>query len=503
MIGEHNIALLAEQAFGRHGDHESVFFEGRWYRSGEMFDQTTRLAAGLTGLGIAPGDRVAVMMANCPEVGIAYSALWRAGAIVTPTIFLLPPQELRHILEDCGARAVITTPEFLPTVRAATDGVASVAWIICLGPEEDGIVSLASLLQAEPGAIVARGDTDPAALLYTGGTTGRAKGVVLTHENVWWCARGSYEASDVPGITRSLTPLPLSHAFGLITSVVSFHSKERGIGVLMRWFDPMQWLELAQEHRIQRGLVVPSMLQILLGMPIEDYDLSSLHSLVCGSSPLAPEVALEFERRVPNVQILEGYGCTESGGIASVNPAGGRKLGSVGLPLPGYQVKILDDSGAEVPGGELGEICVSARGVMKQYWGSPEATEETLRNGWLHTGDIGRVDEDGYIWIADRKKDLIIRGGFNVFPRDVEDVLLQHSDVVMAGVIGRPDTKLGEEVVAFVALRPEATAAAQDLIDFSKERLGRYKYPREVRIVPAIPLTPIGKVDRKALRAAL
>jgi long-chain acyl-CoA synthetase len=254
---------------------------------------------------------------------------------------------------------------------------------------------------------------------------------------------------------------------------------------------------------VQSGAVVPSMLQMLLTQPLEDYDLSSLRYLVCGAAPLPPEVARELERRLPGLEVREGYGCTESGAVISSTPAGQRRLGSVGRPLPGYEVRIFDEQDREVPLGERGEICCRAPGVMLGYWNAPGTTAETLRGGWLHTGDIGRMDEDGYLWVVDRKKDLIIRGGFNVFPRDVEEALVSHPAVAMAGVVGRPDTAHGEEVVAFVSLRPGASAAAEELIDFARARLSAYKYPREVHLIDDLPLTPVSKVDRKALRRRL
>jgi long-chain acyl-CoA synthetase len=502
-IGKHNLAVLGNEAFERNGDRESLYFEGKWYRSGEMHDRSRRLNTGFRELGIAPGDRVAVLMANCPEVGLVYGGLWGAGAAITPLIFLLPPDEVRRILEDSEASAIVTTPEFLDNVRKAAEGVSTLKWIISLGPEQDGVISLESLEQAEPGEVVPRDDSDLAALMYTGGTTGRAKGVMLSHENLWYCGKSADEASFVPGVKRVLVPLPLSHSFGLIVSVVSLHTKEPGDGILMRWFDPVEWLKLSQDLKVQRGTVVPSMIQILLGQPLEEYDLSSLRFLTSGAAPLAPEIGLEFMRRVPNVQILEGYGCTESGAVISVNPPGAPKLGTVGKVIPGYEVVLRNDDGTPSAKGEPGEVTTRSPGVMQAYWKAPEATAAALKDGWLYTGDIGTFDEDGYLKIVDRKKDLIIRGGFNVFPRDVEDCLLEHPAVALAGVVGRKDPKLGEEVVAFVSLNPGAETTPEELIAFTKDKIGGYKYPRVVNIVQAVPLTPVGKIDRKALRTML
>lgn len=500
-IGDHNLARLSEQTFERLGDHDALFFEGTTHRAAELFDRGRRLAGGLIELGIEPGDRVVVMMANCPEVAIAYQALWRAGAAITPAIFLLPPDELRHLITDSEAKAVICTPEFLDTVMIASRDVDTLKWIVSVGPEADGVIPLESLEQADPAPIVSRDDDDLAALMYTGGTTGRAKGVMLSHSNLWFTGKNAHDASNVPGITRGLGPLPLSHSYGLIVTVVGMHATEPGFGVLMRWFDPTGWLELVQGHRIQLSAVVPSMIQMLLALPVEDYDLSSLVYLVSGAAPLPAEVANEFHRRIPGVELREGYGLTESSAVISANPPGAARFGSIGRPIPGCEVRIVDEKDEPLPAGEVGEICARSPGIMLGYWKSPELTAEVTRGGWLHTGDMGYLDDDGYLWIVDRKKDLIIRGGFNVYPRDVEDVLLEHPAVSAAGVVGRPDEKLGEEVVAFVSVTKETDPV--DVIAFVKGRLGGYKYPREVHVLPNIPLTPVGKIDRKALRGML
>jgi long-chain acyl-CoA synthetase len=243
------------------------------------------------------------------------------------------------------------------------------------------------------------------------------------------------------------------------------------------------------------------MIQMLLAQPLEDTDLSSLRYVNSGAAPLAAETREQWERRVPGSEILEGYGCTESGSVISVNPPGASRPGSAGRPIPGYQVALRDDNDADVPAGGEGEICVRADGVMAGYWNSPAETAATLRGGWLHTGDIGRMDADGYLYVVDRKKDLILRGGFNIFPRDVEDVLLEHPAVAMAGVVGRPDERLGEEVVAFVSLRPGGQATTAEITEFARERLAAHKYPREVTILDVVPLTSVGKLDRKALRS--
>jgi long-chain acyl-CoA synthetase len=502
-VGEHNLARLSQRAFERKGDYASLLFEERWHGSAELFERSRRIAGGLTELGVGPDDRVIVMMANCPEVGIIYNALWRAGAVVTPATFLLPPEDLRHVIADAEACGVVTTPEFVEKVRKAVDGLDSVRFVVSSGEIGGGVISLESLDAAESISIVDRADDELAALLYTGGTTGRAKGVMLTHANLHFSGRAAHNAAHVPGVNRGLATLPLSHSYGILVTIAAMHNPEPGIAVLLRWFDPAAFLSLIAEHRLQISAVVPSMLQILLSQPLEDHDLSSLRFVTSGGAPLAPEVEAEFCRRVPSVSVRQGYGLTETAALISTNPAGREKPGSVGLPVPGCTVQILDDDGRELPQGEPGEICASSPGVMRGYWRSPETTAEAIRDGRLYTGDIGYLDEDGYVYIVDRKKDLIIRGGFNVYPRDVEDALVEHPAVQVAGVVGRPDPVHGEEVVAFVSLHSDATVTSEDLIGWARQRIGGYKYPRELQILDSVPLTPVGKIDRKALRSRI
>jgi long-chain acyl-CoA synthetase len=506
----YNLALLAENAQALLGDHDAVIFEGRTLRSGELHERARRAAGGLADLGVAPGDRVVVLMANCPEVLISYNAIWRAGAVVTPVVFLVTAAELAHILADAGAVAVVTTPELLTTVVAAAAAAPSLRHIIVAGPHSataaDGgprFVDFHDMETAETRARVERRDDDLATLMYTGGTTGRAKGVALTHANLWRCGRSAWETSHVPGAMRTIIPLPLSHAYGMIVTVVGMHSDEPGVAIIQRWFNAADWVALCEQHRPQRTALVPAMVQMLLAQPLEDAALDSLLYVSSGAAPLSPDTLREFEHKVPSCQILEGYGCTETSAVIAHNQPGRRRIGSVGLPIGICEVRIAGDDDEPLGGGVDGEICVRGPGVMSGYWNAPDETAGALRDGWFHTGDIGHVDGDGYLYVVDRKKDLILRGGFNVFPRDVEDVLLSHPQVAMAGVVGRPDPRLGEEVVAFVSLRPNATAGVDDLIAYARAQLSGTKAPREIHVVGSIPLTSVGKLDRKALRAML
>ena len=487
---ETNLARLAESALDRLGDHPSLYYEGVWHSSAELHTRAQRVATGLRRLGVNPGDRVIVFMANSPEVPIVYTAIWRAGAVATPVIFLISGPELRHILTDSGAVAVITSPELAGTVRDALEGKPIP--VVVVGED------FADLENNEPSPIVDRSPHDLAALLYTGGTTGRSKGVCLTHSNLSNAGASARKSSHVDGITRGIHGLPLSHSFGLLVTVGNLHAPEPGSAVLLRWFDAKSWLTLAAEQRSQTSAVVPSMLAMLLALPLEDHDLSDLRFVFSGAAPLSPAVREDFMRRVPGVAVLEGYGCTETAGIISGTPPLSPRPGTVGKPVANVEVRIEAPDGSEVPPGEDGEIVVRGPNIMARYWGAEEPQDE-----WFHTGDVGRLDSDGYLTIVDRIKDLIIRGGYNVYPRDVEDALLQHPEVAMAAVVGKPDYRLGEEVVAFVSLVAGGTVTSEELITFAKDHLAANKYPREVHIVDAIPLTSVGKLDRKKLRASV
>jgi len=492
-----SLGRRAEQLLDRFGDHRTLLFEGRWYTSGELAGRARRAAQGFTELGVAPGDRVVVVMANCPEVGLAYTALWRAGAVPTPALFLLTEEELRHVVQDSGAAAVVTTPEFLAKVQAAAGGLP----VVVVGGA--GGLPWEQLESGNELPLVDRDGGDLAALLYTGGTTGRAKGVALTHASLDAAGKAAMDASYSPGRNTFLLPLPLAHVYGLLVTVAGLHAYERRTSYLMRWFDAQQWVALVEEHRIQASSLVPSMISMLLGQTLEDHDLSCMEQVGSGGAPLALEVLEEFERRVPSATVREGYGCTESSALISSQPPGERKVGSVGKPVPGVRVRIERSDGSDAAAGEDGEICVAGDTVMLGYWNSPEATAFAVRDGWLHTGDVGHLDEDGWLYIIDRMKDLIIRGGFNIYPRDVEDVLLTHPQVAAAAVVGKPDRTLGEEVVAFVQLVPGASVTAEELRAFGKAHLAAYKYPRDMRVVDAVPLTSVMKTDRKVLRALL
>ncbi len=492
-----SLAQRAEARLERFGSQDATWFEGQWHGAEDLAARARSAAGGFARLGVRPGDRVVLFMANCPEVGIASEALWRAGAVVTPALFLLSDDELRHVLVDSDAVAVVTTPEFVDKVTAAAGDLP----VVVVGGD-GGSLTFAELESAPELGIAPRTGDDLAVLLYTGGTTGRSKGVALTHSGLD-AAGAAVAAVQEPGLVVGLLPLPLAHAYGLLLSVSNYHVDRAKRAVIMRWFDPAQFLSLTEQHGVQSTAFVPSMLQMLLDQPLEKHDLSSLRIVSSGGAPLAREVAEEFERRVPTAQIVEGYGCTECSSLISAQPRGARRLGSVGKPVPGADVEVVDESGQRFPAGQPGEIRVRGSVVMQGYWKNPEATAEAVRDGWFHTGDVGTFDADGYLYVVDRIKDVIIRNGFNVYPRDVEDALLAHPEVTGAVVVGRPDPRIGEEVVAYVTLTAGSALLPADVVAHAKRHVSAAKYPREVHILDEIPLTNVLKADRKALRNGL
>jgi long-chain acyl-CoA synthetase len=495
-----NLATLGDENLARFGEYVALHFEGRDYTNVDQQRAAARAANALGRLGVGVGDRVVVLLPNCPEVLQAYGGILRRGAVIVPVVFLLSPEEVRHILADCEARVVITAPELAAKVEGWQGRV------VLVGGGAGGAAALhwEELLAREPdlAPIVPRADGDLAVILYTSGTTGRPKGVALSHANLASNARAAASLYELDRTAWSLAVLPLSHSYGL--TVMNAGSILGTKGVLLRWFNPELVLDTIQRFRVQSMAGVPTMYVYLLHYPDAGaFDTSSMRSWGSGAAPLPLEIVEPFERKFGGL-LLEGYGLTEASPVVSAHRLSGvRKLGSVGQPIPGVQVAILDDDDRPVPVGELGEICVRGPNVMLGYYRLPEETARTLRNGWLHTGDVGRVDADGFLYVVERKKDLIIRGGFNIYPREVEEVLYAHPLVAEAAVVGMRDPLMGEDVMAFVVLKPGAALEAEALMAFCQERLAKYKCPKRVRFVESLPKSPVGKILRKELRAQL
>ena len=497
-----NIAVLGERNITKFGEYPSILFEGREYTNKEIYDLARRFASALRGIGIEPGDRVGVMLPNIPEIGACYGGISRMGGVVMPMVFLLAVPEIRHILTDSGAKAIVTSPEFYGNVAEAMKDLDAPPTVIVLGdPTPDGALSFDRLTQESQldDGIVERADDDIAVIFYTSGTTGRPKGVMLSHGNLLFNCENVSTIVPTRDGDVSIACLPLAHLFGMGSTMVGQLFKIRG--VLLRWFSAEGFFEAVNTYKATSSAVVPTMLAYMLSHPdFDKVDWSHFEWLVVAAAPVPVELADEFEKRT-GARVLEGYGLTETSPTVSVmRMEDARRLGSCGRPVPNIEVAILDEDDKPLPTGETGEVCVKGPNVMKGYYNLPDATADAMRNGWFHTGDMGHLDEDGYLYITERKKDLIIRGGFNIYPRDVEEVLYGHPAVMETAVVGVPDPKMGEEVRAYVVLRPGESASADELLAHARDHLAKYKTPKDVVFLDALPKNPIGKILKKDLR---
>jgi long-chain acyl-CoA synthetase len=500
-----NLASFAETNLSQYGEYERLVFEGKTYTNRDLYEQSRRFARALGDLGLSPGDKVIVMMPNCPEVLVAYAAIWRAGMTVIPVLFLLDAHELEFILVSSGARAVITSADSYPKVFDATRNLTPKPHIVLADTEGEtpaGCLLFADLVEksAPLRDIVHRNGSDLATILYTSGTTGRPKGVMQTHDNLHANAMNGRNTatSREPGETNLLA-LPLAHSFGLSVLMSGYLFGARSI--LMRWFEAGKALKLIEQHKVKVMSGVPTMFVDMLTHPDADrYDTSSIKRWGVGAAPMPIERLLEFESKFGGTMYV-GYGLSEAGpGVAGEREGMRRKPGSTGLPLDGVHVKIVDDDGVELPRGKVGEICASGANISPGYYENEEATAEAFHDGWLYTGDLGYLDDEGYLFVVDRKKDLIIRGGLNIYPKDVEEVIHTHPAIQDVGVVGVPDSRMGEEVCAYVVPRPGAEVTPEEIIAHCQASLAKYKTPRYVHIVSDLPRTSIGKVQKKELR---
>ena len=516
----HVLYDLAIYNCSRFGEFQQFLYEDlqvvRAYTNIEIAKEATQLAGGLRALGISPGDRVLMMMPNRPEVVIGYQAIARAGAIIIPVLPLLKGPEISFIAENSGAKAIFTSALLLPLLQSALIDQPQMRYIISTDittatpPSNEStpqVLAYTDVVAKGAGkeeqymtnldGIVPDSD-DTAVILYTSGTTGRPKGVMLTHRNLVSNAlSGRGPELEERSQDTQLMILPLAHAFGIVALNVMYVS---GVSAIMHpRFDTTAVLSAIERHHITAFAGVPAMFVALLYTPdTEKYDTSSLQYCVSGSAPLPVNILEGFEQKF-HCTIREGYGLSE--GSAALTGHGvdmERKEGSVGKALAGVEVQIVDENDAPLPIGEIGEVVARGPNIMKGYYNMPEETKETLRNGWLHTGDMGRFDEDGYLYIVERKKDLIIRGGFNIYPRDIEEVLVTHPAVIEAAVVGIPSERMGEEVKAYVVTRTPIDV--ETLMLYSREKLANYKTPKEIEFVNALPRNAIGKIDKKELR---
>jgi fatty-acyl-CoA synthase len=495
-----------------HGGRRIAISDGdRRLTYAELGENAARLAAALQQLGIGPGARVAFLMANCAEYVFCEYAVAKVGATRVPLAVLLANDDLAYILNFARCDVVIYHEKLAARLLQIAPALETVRTYICVGdgPAAEEHLTLRSLLtsQAPPMAPVAIASEDIASIYFTGGTTGRPKGVMLSHRSWYYTYYAEMLEFGIADHETFVFVTPMTHASGCLLLPVLLR---QGRCVVLDHFDPDLLLGAIQKERATATLVVPTMLYALLDHPARgDYDLSSLRNVLYGASAIAPE-RLKQALRLFGPIFTQFFGQTEAPMVLTALPRDAHldpgedeaeTLMSAGRAAYQAQVRLLDDDGRDAAPGELGEVVARSLNMMSGYLDNPEATAATIRDGWLHTGDIARMGASGLITIVDRKKDMIVSGGFNVYPREVEDALSEHPAVRQAAVIGVPHEKWGEEVKAIVVLRPGAQADERGLIDFVKARKGSLMAPKSVEFWDAIPLTNLGKIDKKAMRA--
>jgi len=499
------IAIGAEQ----YPERKAIVFRDTTISYGLLAADVRRLARGLAARGIRRADRVAVLLGNCPEMTRTYYAAAELGAVIVPANPLLKAAELAYIWADSDVRAVVTSPAQLGVAQEALRSMAGGRALVSIGSRDEtpeGVATLAEVVAQESAAALppagARED-DAAACLYTSGTTGRPKGALLSHKNLIANARQVQAALHMVTSDNMLCVLPLFHSFA--ATVCQNASLLSGASfTIVETFHPVRVLEVIERVRPTVFPGVPAMYAAMLAIPAERKpDLSSLRACFSGGAPMPVAVMMAFEARF-GAPVLEGDGPTECGPATSVNPLGGlRKPGSIGPPLPGVEMKIFDEQDHEVAPDVVGEIVVRGDNVMLGYHNQPEATAEVMRSGWYHTGDLGQRDADGYFYIVDRKKDMLIVGGINVYPREVEEVLYAHPAVADAAIIGAPDGRRGEVPLAVIALKAGASVSAPELAAYCRERLANFKVPRKVIFRESLPRSGTGKILKRLLRKEL
>ena len=472
----------------------------------ESATRVARLAAGMHALGVRPGDRVAMLGLNSDRYHEYLYATWWAGGVVNPVNIRWSPAEIGYSLEDSGTEVLFVDDAFaatVPAVRAAAPGITTV--VHCGdGPVPEGMVAYERLLEEGTAEDARRGGDDLAGVFYTGGTTGFPKGVMLSHRNLVVSALGSAATGCfvVPG-GRMLHAAPMFH----LADLAAWNGRNLigGGHVIVPMFTPDGVITAIEQHRPTDTLLVPTMIQLLVDAPaIKEADLSSLSRIVYGGSPISEGLLERVGRVLPGVQLTQAYGMTELAPVATIlgpeehtDPVLRR---SAGRAAPHALVRIVDVDGKELPRGDVGEIVVSGDHVMQGYWGKPEETAAALVDGWMHTGDGGRMDDQGYVFVVDRIKDMIVTGGENVYSAEVESAVTTHAAVAACAVIGVPDDEWGERVHAVVVLQPGATLELGELREHCKERIAGYKCPRSLEVVDALPLSGAGKVLKRELR---
>jgi long-chain acyl-CoA synthetase len=477
----------------------AIAFKDQEITYGELCDGACRFSAALAGrLAVQRGDRVALFMPNIPEFVICYFAVQRLGAIAVSLNVMLKRDEVEFVLRDCDAALIVTTAQLVDRVPPQ---VASLRGIVVVGESEQHCLRYAELMAERPAADSACArveDDDGAAILYTSGTTGKPKGVLLTHSNLRFNSAAVNRYTHMTAADRLLCFLPLFHCFGQ-NFIMNGAVNARATLILHERFLPDEVLQSALVNEATMFLAVPAVYARLLTQPGCEKYLQHVRYYFTAAAAMPAEVARRWRERFGKT-IYEGYGLTETSPFASYNHESAYRDGSVGTALAGVEITTLGQNGERLAPGEIGEIAIKGPNVMKGYFNRPEETAEVLRDGWFLTGDIGKIDQDGYVFLVDRAKDMVNISGFKVWPREIEEILSRHDGVIEAAVIGIPDAISGEAVKAFVVLKQSAQVTDQDIINFCRERIAVYKAPRSVEFIDALPRNPSGKVLKRELR---
>jgi long-chain acyl-CoA synthetase len=489
-----NLAGLLKDAAERDPDHAAIKLDDVELTYSALDGASAHVAGLLHEHGFTPGDRVGIMLPNVPYFPVIYYGVLRAGGVVVPMNVLLKKREVAFYLEDPEAKLLFAWHGFADDAQAGAEQAGAECLLVELGTFENTVGSAEPLTDWADTA-----DDDTAVILYTSGTTGQPKGAELSHANLTRNAQASESLFSLGPDAVVLGALPLFHSFGQTCGMNATISGGGTLTLIPR-FEPAKALEIIQRDKVNIFQGVPTMYGAMLHLDgREKYDTSSLELCASGGSAMPVELLRGFEEAF-GCKVLEGYGLSESSPVASFNhPDRERKAGSIGTPIEGVEMKVVDEDGHDLAQGEVGEIVIRGHNVMKGYWNKPEATAETLKDGWLYTGDMANIDEDGYFFIVDRKKDMIIRGGYNVYPREIEEVLYEHPAVREAAVLGVPHDEYGEEVGAAVALKEGKDVSESELRDFVKEHVAAYKYPRQIWFVDDLPKGPTGKILKREI----
>jgi long-chain acyl-CoA synthetase len=490
-----NLAQNLIDAVGRDPQAVAIKLDDAELTYGVLDAGSAAVAGLLKEKGFEPGDRVGIMLPNVPYFAVVYYGILRAGGVVVPMNVLLKGREVKFYLEDPGAKIIFAWHDFAEAAQAGAAEAGADCVLVKPGEFDELLKGV-----AEPVAEVAdRDGSDTAVILYTSGTTGTPKGAELSHDNLRKNAEVASSLFEYGPDDVIFGGLPLFHSFGQ-TCALNCAIRVGATITLLPRFEPAKALEIIQRDKVTVMLGVPTMYAAMLHDPSAGgVDTSRLKLCGSGGAAMPVEVMRAFEEKF-DAKILEGYGLSETSPVASFNhPDRERKPGSIGTPIAGVEMKVVDEDGKEVAQGEVGEIVIKGHNVMKGYWNNPEATAEAIKDGWFHSGDMARVDEDGYFFIVDRKKDMIIRGGYNVYPREIEEVLYEHPAVREVAVVGVPDDSLGEEVGAAIALKEGSEVTEEELREHTKEQVANYKYPRKIWFVDELPKGPTGKILKREI----